>query len=69
MTAKPETPVLLRRGEVAKRLIVQPRTLSRWVTLGIFPPPDVRVGDRAIRWKESTLNQWIESQGRNHGKA
>jgi predicted DNA-binding transcriptional regulator AlpA len=65
MSTKPKssTPVMLRRGEIARRLGVSPRTLSFWVMRGDFPPPDVRVGMRSIRWKESTLNDWIEAGG------
>lgn len=68
MNAKASAPALLRRGQVAERLGVCPATLSLWVLRGEFPRPDVKVGMRTIRWKESTLEQWIDEQGGRDGR-
>lgn len=35
------------------------RTLRRWIGSGRFPKADIRIG-RNLRWRESTVRQFIE---------
>lgn len=35
-------------------------TLWRWVNSGDFPRP-IRLGERAVGWKMSTVEEWIRS--------
>ena len=39
-------------------------TLNRWRKSGRFPEPDVQLGVQMLGWRESTVNAWIQSQGR-----
>ena len=51
---------LLSARSVRALLDVSDRGLRRWVAGGRFPKPDVKIG-RSLRWKESTVAQFIES--------
>lgn len=59
--------VLLKPSTIAQRLEIGQRTLWRWVSSGIFPPPDFRQGAKVVRWKASTLNTWVESNATGKG--
>ena len=54
----PETARLLRADEVARILNVRPK---RVYELGI---PAVRISERAVRWRPSQVQQWIEERER-----
>lgn len=48
-------------ARTVRELIDAPdRTFRRWVAGGKFPPPDRRIG-RVLRWRESTVRQFIEA--------
>jgi len=51
---------LLNATDVAEVVAVGKRTLYRWVSVGTFPPPDLRVGG-VIRWRSSTVQNWIDT--------
>ncbi len=65
--AKPVKPIhedaaLLTPAQVAVRLGITVRTLWRYVKQGIFPPADLRVGERLIRWRRTTVDAWTGSK-------
>lgn len=38
------------------------RCLRRWVAAGKIPPPDLQIG-RSLRWKATTVQEFLESAG------
>ena len=36
-------------------------TLWRWIAKGQFPRP-MKLGERAVGWRQSTLNEWLDSR-------
>jgi DNA-binding transcriptional MerR regulator len=54
---------LLRQGEAATLLGVEPRTLEAWRCRG-GGPPFVQVSSRAIRYRQADLVRWIEDRVR-----
>ena len=56
---KPER--LLKLKDVAKRTSRSRTSIYRAFAQGGFPIP-VRVGTRGIAWRESEVNDWIESR-------
>lgn len=61
----PPQPYLVDAHGVAAELSIGVRTLWRWVSVGIFPPPDVRIGSKVVRWKWETVTAWVDAQ---HGQ-
>jgi predicted DNA-binding transcriptional regulator AlpA len=58
MTAALSPEVLLSPKEVCPLAGVKhPRTIRAKVSAGLFPPPDIRHGNRP-RWKPSTIAKW-----------
>jgi len=55
---------LLTTRKVTEWLCTTDRNLRRLVQAGKFPPADLILG-RGLRWKESTLQGWIQEQGEN----
>ena len=55
---------LVRREAIAKRLDIAPWTFDRLLSERKFPPPDVAVNAKLIRWRRSTVDRWIETGGR-----
>jgi predicted DNA-binding transcriptional regulator AlpA len=53
--------VLLKPATVARMLEIGQRTLWRWVSCGVFPPPDFRQGAKIVRWKPATVAAWVEA--------
>jgi predicted DNA-binding transcriptional regulator AlpA len=37
------------------------RTIWRLLSAGRFPKPDFRLGKRVVRWRASTIEEWMES--------
>jgi predicted DNA-binding transcriptional regulator AlpA len=57
---------LLTRKQAAEVLGFQPQTLARWKWEGRADrPPEVRVGNRAVRYRASELSKWIADRGEN----
>jgi predicted DNA-binding transcriptional regulator AlpA len=51
---------LLTRRQAAEVLGFQPQTLARWTWEGREDrPPEVRIGNRAVRYRASDLSRWI----------
>ena len=55
------TDAILRLPEVAKRIGLSRSTIWQYARQGKFPKP-VKLGVRAVGWRESELNDWIESR-------
>lgn len=49
--------------DVCRRFGMTRRQLNGLVYRGRFPPPDVRLSKRLWRWKESTIQCWLDEQG------
>ena len=52
---------LLRRDEVERRCGIRRSTVYRLIQEEDFPAP-VRIGPRAVRWRESDIDAWIRSR-------
>lgn len=48
--------------ELAERFSLCKRTLRRLVVKGQFPPADLTLSKTCLRWRESTIRKWVESQ-------
>ena len=49
---------------VATTLNIGQRTLWRWISIGVFPPPDISIGAKVRRWRRESVLAWIEEQSR-----
>ena len=56
---------LLPRGEVERRTGLSRSSLYREMRRGSFPEP-FRVGPKAVRWRLSEVEQWIDGLQRSH---
>ena len=52
---------LLRRKEVEELVGLSRASIYRWMDSGKFPRC-VRVGSKAVRWKESDITAWMQSR-------
>ena len=52
---------VLRRREVEARVGVSRSTLYEWMKQGEFPLP-IKLGKRAVAWRESDVTAWLESR-------
>jgi hypothetical protein len=53
---------LLTRRQAAEVLGLRPETLASWTWKGKEDrPPEVRIGDRAVRYRASDLSKWISA--------
>jgi predicted DNA-binding transcriptional regulator AlpA len=50
---------LLSVKEITAALGCSDRALRRWIIAGRFPPADVVLGTRSLRWRESTIRAFI----------
>ena len=57
---------LLTRREVESRFGLSRTTIYRLMREGRFPEP-IRIGDRAVRWREAEIASWLDSRPRSHG--
>ena len=57
---------LLRLTEVLARCGLSRSSLYRMMRDGSFPEP-LKVGVRAVRWRESEIEAWLESRPRASG--
>lgn len=55
---QPGTPVLLKPKEVAERLAISERRLSRWRYEG-GGPAFVRMGHRTVAYAETAITEWV----------
>ena len=56
------------RNALAKRLCVEPRTISDMVTRGDLPKPDLMIGGRFPRWRAATIEKWEGDLNRRRRK-
>jgi prophage regulatory protein len=49
---------IVRMDELLRRLQISRATVYRWLDEGRFPRP-VRLGERTIGWRESSLSGWL----------
>ncbi len=59
---------LLRLGEVRTRTALGRSTIYRKMRDGSFPEP-LKIGDRAVRWRESEIEAWLKARPRATGDA
>ena len=52
---------ILRVPDVLARIGMSRSTLYEWMRTGNFPP-SVKLGERAVGWRESDVTAWIESR-------
>jgi len=52
---------LLRRPQVQARTGLSRSTLYHWMKHGKFPQP-VKLSERLVAWRESDINQWLDSR-------
>lgn len=58
---------LLRRQEVESRCGLARSSLYRLMREGKFPVP-LKVGVRAVRWREAEIEQWLTERPRANGE-
>lgn len=52
---------LMRRVEIEGQIGVSRATIYNWIRDGHFPKP-IRIGPRAVRWRKSDIEKWIEGR-------
>lgn len=52
---------LVRIKEINERFCIPISTIWDWVKKGNFPKP-IKLGERFTVWKESDLNEWLDSK-------
>ncbi|MBV8772228.1 MAG: AlpA family phage regulatory protein [Deltaproteobacteria bacterium] len=57
----PRREVILRKAELESVVGLDRSTISRLVARGMFPPP-IKIGLRAVGWRNSEVEQWLESR-------
>ncbi len=57
---------LLRLSEVRSRTALGRSTIYRLMRNGDFPEP-LKIGDRAVRWRESEIEEWLAARPRAIG--
>jgi len=58
---------LITPKELAEILNVKPGTIYSWLSRGVNMPPSVRIGG-STRWREKTVQGWIEQQEKERKK-
>lgn len=51
---------MLTVGKAASHAGIGARTIWRLLSAGQFPKPDFRLGKRVVRWRTSTIENWLE---------
>ena len=64
MTDQP--PRLLTRAQVETRVGLSRSSLYRKMRQGTFPEP-LKISERAVRWPESEIDEWLASRPRASG--
>ena len=59
---------LLRLSEVQTRTALGRSTIYRLMRNGDFPEP-LKIGARAVRWRESEIEEWLAARPRATGDA
>ena len=58
----PLPPLLLDRRGVCAMLMMAERTFDRLRACRRFPPPDIELSERLIRWRRESVEKWIIEQ-------
>ena len=58
---QPQDDCLMRRKEVEAMVGLSTSTIYAGMRDGTFPTP-IRVAKKAVRWKRSTVQNWIDAQ-------
>ena len=51
---------LLKIKDIAEILGIHLQTVALWRSKGKLPKPDVHTSRRFVRWKEKTIQDWID---------
>lgn len=51
----PAEPLALSISDIAQRTSMSVRTIERLIADGRFPPADLRIGRRCVRWRTATV--------------
>ncbi|KAA0220670.1 MAG: helix-turn-helix domain-containing protein [Planctomycetota bacterium] len=57
---------LLSLKDICALVSLGERTARRWLTTGALPPPDARLAGKLLRWRASTIHEWVEKQACQH---
>ena len=52
---------ILRRPDVEAVTGLSRSTIYKWMNEGSFPKP-VKLGPRAVGWREADINEWLETR-------
>lgn len=52
---------ILRRPDVQAVTGLSRSTIYKWMNEGSFPKP-VKLGQRAVGWREADINEWLETR-------
>lgn len=58
--------MLITRKQLEERIGLSRSSLYRLMRSGLFPEP-VRIGVRAVRWREDEIAAWLRDRPRAHG--
>jgi predicted DNA-binding transcriptional regulator AlpA len=47
------------KSQLAARYKISTRTIDRMRKRGQFPPPDIQIGDRMVRWNDETVEKFL----------
>jgi len=57
-----KTDRILRRQDVEAQIGLSRSTIYQAIADGEFPKP-IRIGKRAVGWRQSTVNEWLAERG------
>lgn len=57
---------LIHAREVQRICGLSKSTMYRLMRTGLFPEP-LKIGPKAVRWREDEIQEWIDSRERAHG--
>ena len=60
------TEIILRRAEVERVTGLSRSTIYDWISKGTFPKP-IKLGDRAVGWRERDVQFWLASKCSERG--
>ena len=53
--------IIVRRPTVERMIGLSRSTIYEMISLGLFPKP-IRIGRKAVGWRESAIKKWLESR-------
>lgn len=53
---------ILRPADICQILGIHISTLYRWMDEGIFTVPKIQIGSRAVGFRQSDFDEWLESR-------